>query len=248
MNQFSTISTIAINREASWNRKKFLTLDIDWANDNVLNDTIDLVESFDVAATWFVTHQTPVLDRLRKNSKFELGIHPNFNFLLDGKHNAGESSTEVVQRLMAIVPQAKSVRSHSMTQSSGLLNIFKNLGLTHDANHFVPHHSSVTLKPWLLWNGLCRVPYNWEDDVHIIYEAAGTQQQSPRDIALSTSVGLRVFDFHPIHVFLNTESLDRYESTRPLHQNPKELIKYRYDGYGTRSRLIELLELSKQPW
>ena len=63
MNQFSTISAIAINRETSWNKKQFLTLDIDWANDTVLNDTIDLVESFDVAATWFVTHQTPVLDR-----------------------------------------------------------------------------------------------------------------------------------------------------------------------------------------
>jgi hypothetical protein len=244
MNQFSTISAIAINRETSWNKKHFLTLDIDWANDIVLNDTIDLVESFDVAATWFVTHQTPVLERLRKNSKFEIGIHPNFNFLLDGMYNAGQSAIEVVQRLMVIVPQAKTVRSHSMTQSTGLLNVFKDVGLTHDANHFVPHHSSITLKPWSLWNGLCRVPYSWEDDVHIIYEAGGTEQQNPRDIALSESVGLKVFDFHPIHVFLNTESLDRYERTRPLHQNPNELIKHRYDGYGTRSRLIELLELT----
>ena len=243
MNQFSTISTIAIDEEISWSKKQFLTLDIDWANDNVLNYAIDLVESFDVAATWFVTHHTSILDRLRNNSKFELGIHPNFNFLLDGKHNAEESSTEVVQRLMAIVPQAKSVRSHSMTQSSVLLNLFKDVGLTHDANHFVPNHSNIKLKPWSLWNGLCRVPYSWEDDVHILYEANGIQQQSPRDIAVSKSVGLKVFDFHPIHVFLNTESLDRYERTRPLHQNPKELIKHRYEGYGTRNRLIELLEL-----
>lgn len=55
--------------------------------------------------------------------------------------------------------------------------------------------------------------------------------------------GVKVFDFHPIHIFLNTESLDRYERTRPYHQNPSELIKHRYKGYGTRNRLIELLEL-----
>jgi len=54
---------------------------------------------------------------------------------------------------------------------------------------------------------------------------------------------LKVLDFHPIHVFLNTESLDRYERTRPLHHNPKELIKHRFEGYGTRNRLLEVLEL-----
>ena len=58
--------------------------------------------------------------------------------------------------------------------------------------------------------------------------------------------GLKCFDFHPIHVFLNTENLNRYERTRPIHQNPKELIKYRYQGYGTRSRSMELLELANQ--
>ena len=56
---------------------------------------------------------------------------------------------------------------------------------------------------------------------------------------------MKVFDFHPIHVFLNTESLNRYERARPFFQNPKELIKHRYEGYGTRNRFIELLELAK---
>ena len=81
------------------------------------------------------------------------------------------------------------------------------------------------------------VPYFWEDDVACI---------DPNVSEVSSLVrrhGIKVFDFHPIHVFLNTESLDRYERTRPLHQNPKELIKHRFEGYGTRSRLIELLEM-----
>jgi len=134
-----------------------------------------------------------------------------------------------------------------MTQSSGLLEIFKGGGLTHDANHFVPYHTGIELKPWHIWNDLIRVPYSWEDDVHILYDSIGIPQKSPRDIAMdTTNRGLKVFDFHPIHIFLNTESLDRYERTRPLHRNPKELIKHRYQGYGTRSRLIDLLELSRQ--
>ena len=62
---------------------------------------------------------------------------------------------------------------------------------------------------------------------------------------IASRSGLKVFDFHPIHIFLNTESLERYERTRPIHHNPKELIKHRYSGYGARNQLIELLEMNK---
>ena len=55
--------------------------------------------------------------------------------------------------------------------------------------------------------------------------------------------GFHVFDFHPIHVFLNTENLSRYERTRLLHQKPDELLKHRYQGKGTRTQLLNLLNL-----
>ena len=218
MPNFATISTVEVSDQASWNKRLFLTFDIDWAHDQVLNDTIEIVQKYQASATWFVTHATTVLERLKANTKFELGIHPNFNFLLQGKHDAGQTARDVIERCLEIVPSAKVVRSHSMTQSSGLLEIFKECGLTHDVNHFVPHHTVIELKPWHIWNGLIRIPYSWEDDVHILYESIGVPQESPRDIAMDTSDrGLKVFDFHPMHVFLNTESLERYERTRPLH-------------------------------
>ncbi|MBK7450428.1 MAG: hypothetical protein IPJ47_13810, partial [Anaerolineales bacterium] len=102
-----------------------MTFDIDWAHDDVLNDTIDLVEEANIAATWFVTHETPLLSRLRANSKFELGLHPNFNFLLEGDIRNGKNCHEVIDRMYAIVPEAVSARSHSMTQNSGILELFK---------------------------------------------------------------------------------------------------------------------------
>lgn len=43
----------------------YLTFDVDWACDEVLADTIDLVEEADVCATCFVTHDAPLLKRLR---------------------------------------------------------------------------------------------------------------------------------------------------------------------------------------
>jgi hypothetical protein len=237
----ATLSHIQPEDTATWQNDLFLTIDIDWAHDEVLADTIDFLDRYNVHATWFVTHDTPLLERLRANPKYELGIHPNFNWLLSGDRRNGANAAEVIDRLMQIVPEARCVRSHSMTQSTVLLQAFANVGLTHDANHFVPVSSGVSLKPWILWNGMVRAPYCWEDDVFCIYHQRGV---AVPDVAASAHLsGLRVFDFHPIHVFLNTENLDRYERTRTLHKDPEELIKHRFEGYGTRSRLLQLLEL-----
>jgi hypothetical protein len=82
------------------------------------------------------------------------------------------------------------------------------------------------------------MPHFWEDDAVCIYEV-----NTPIRELLSRG-GLKVFDFHPIHVFLNTENLDRYERTRPYHQNPAELIRHRHTGLGTRSALNHLLGLA----
>jgi hypothetical protein len=241
MKVFSNISSILVDDKWSWQDRIFLTFDIDWAHDAVLHDTIDLVEEAGVAATWYATHETPVLERLRSSHNSELGIHPNFNFLLEGDGRNGRNTAEVIERILNIVPDAKSVRSHSMAQSSNVMWAFRKSGLTHDVNHFVPAHSGIRLRPWLDWNGLCRVPYFWEDDVECMHAL----QINMTELVLRQ--GLKVFDFHPIHVFLNTENLERYESTRHLHNNPVELIKHRFKGIGTRTRLIELLKVALSP-
>jgi hypothetical protein len=224
------------NVDAPTNDAIVLTLDIDWACDAVLEDCIELVEMSGAPATWFVTHDTPLLERLRANNKFELGIHPNFNPLLDGK---GGSLERIIDDILTIVPEAVSVRSHSMVQSSRLVDLFLKKGLHFDCNHFIPEQSSISLKPWRLWNGIVKVPHFWEDDAECIYKS-GTPI-----VDLLKRDGIKVFDFHPIHVFLNTEDLTRYEQTRTLHTSPIELLKYRFSGVGARTFLCDLVAVFK---
>jgi hypothetical protein len=224
--KFSTISSIELDDANSWKTTLFLTLDIDWCHDDVLAYSIDLLERADVSATWFVTHDTPLLDRLRANPKFELGIHPNFNFLLQGDFRNGSTAEEVVDRLLAIVPEASCVRSHSMTQSSVLLDIFYKKGLRYDCNHFIPIHLGLKLEPFRLWNKLIRVPYSWEDDIDCLYSANGNHLMNINNEQLS------VFDFHPIHIFLNTPELSLYERTRSFHHQPRRLFEARWQGEG----------------
>jgi hypothetical protein len=235
-----TISNIRADAETSWAQAPYLTLDIDWAHDEILAEAIALVEAHRVPATWFVTHDTPLLARLRSNPDFELGIHPNFNFLLNGDGRAGRDAADVLDRLLAIVPEAQCVRSHSTTQSSGLLDLFRRRGLTHECNSFIPVQSGIELKPWRLWSGMTCVPYSWEDDVACLY---GPDGDWPMRRLLGLR-GIKVFDFHPVHIFLNTEHMDRYEKTRAWHKSPQELLAHRYEGEGTRTRFLEYLRLT----
>lgn len=232
-----TVSEISPKNRQSWDDDKiYLTFDIDWACDEVLEDAIDIAESFGVSATWFVTHDTPLLGRLRANKKFEIGIHPNFNRHLRGEVGHGESAEKVVDTLLQLVPEARAVRSHSVTQGSVLNKLFSEKGLTHESNDFIPERSGIKLKPWELWNGLIKVPYFWSDEVDCLW-SGGTHVE-----ALLNREGMKVFNFHPIHIFLNTADIRVYEQTRAIHRKPEHLRSYRVAQEGVRSKLIRILE------
>lgn len=232
---FSLLSKINPKNINSWNKKTFLTFDIDWAHDEIISDTIDLVKQFSVPSTWFVTHDSPILKMFSLETKFELGIHPNFNPLLNG--NSQKNSSDVLKECFDIVPNATSVRSHSLTQNERLIDLFRDFGVSHVSNNFIPANCGINLKPFFLWDEMVIVPHCWQDNVSLKMNLSFPTLNDFEE-------ELYVFDFHPIHVFLNCENLNRYESTRSIHQKPDELVKYRFEGYGIRSRLIELLEMS----
>ena len=213
----------------------FLTFDLDWCSDEVLEYLLDILEESGIKATFFVTHKTKVLRKMEKNKNFELGIHPNFNFLLNGHFNDGKNIDEVIKYYLDIV-QAKSVRSHSMTHNSNILDAFLKYGLEFDCNIFVPFSSNIILKPYKHWNGIIRIPYFWEDDVHCIY---GWDWDVKKYLNYK---GLKVFDFHPIHIFLNTENVERYNKARPYLKNYEKLKEFvNYENYGVRDFLMDLI-------
>lgn len=208
------------------------TSDVDWAPEEVIADTVELFERYNVKCTFFATHASPVLRALDRK-KFEIGIHPNFNELLNGKR-PNTKFVDVIEEYHNLYPEAVGVRSHSMTQNSPILDAFLQAGFTYDSNHFLPYHQ---IQPFELWNGLVRVPYNWEDDVQWAY---GKDFSS---LSFDPLNGLVIADFHPIHIFLNTERQERYNQAKQYYQQPKELIRFRNNETpGTRTLLINLLE------
>lgn len=212
------------------------TCDVDWAPEEVIEDTINLFELFGVKCTFFSTHHS--LKLTKSNRKlFEIGIHPDFNPLLKG--NCPKSYEDILDEIMEIHPEALGVRTHTMFQSVILLQKFADKKLLYDANNFLPYQTN--LQPIRLWNNLVRIPYNWEDDVHWAY-GYGFE-----DCRMNIEGDeLIVFDFHPIHIYLNTENKYRYDEAKKFYNDPKKLLEYRNTEVpGTRDLLINLLKHCK---
>ena len=177
---FSNISKIDPNKKSTWVKKLFLTFDMDWAHDEIILDTLNILNSYNIKSTWFITHQSSILDNL-SDLKVELGIHPNFNKILENINNH-KDFREIIQGILKVVPEAKSIRSHSLTQNSKILDCAYSFGISHDVNHFVPNFINSNLKPWIHWNKLIKVPYLWEDDVTILYKDINIHESEPIQI------------------------------------------------------------------
>lgn len=216
-----------------------ITLDIDWAPDAVIDEVASLLVDANVRATWFVTHLSRAVERLRdRPDLFELGLHPNF---LPGSTHGG-TPQEVVEPVARLVPEASSVRTHALVQSTPILGLMAATvpSLVADVSIYLPH------APWCdvvdhHFGGrpVSRVPYVWEDDF---------EMERPEPVwTLDGLAGLRslcVMDFHPIHVVLNGTTMDAYRQLKDasprLSDAPPSLVdRFRRDGSGPRSMFID---------
>ena len=187
-----------------------ITLDIDWAPDHVIDRVAEQLVAANVRATWFVTHASPAVDRLRQHpALFELGIHPNF---LPGSTH-GSTAADVIDHCMTLVPDARSMRTHSLVQSTVLLEtIMARTPVETDVSLFLPGHRGLArvVQP-LRARPLTRLPFWWEDDFEM-YCPVSDWQLAAR--CANAEPGLCILNFHPIHVALNSPSLDGYEALK----------------------------------
>ena len=82
---------------------------------------------------------------------------------------------------------------------------------------------------------LCRVPYFWEDDI----EMFKTTPSWCLSNAKYSIRGLKIFNFHPVHIVLNTPKISLYEELKSkylLEKWTSDLVKRnRCGGDGTNS-------------
>jgi hypothetical protein len=219
-----------------------LTFDTDWAPDRAIAHTVDILVASKTKATWFVTHDSPAVHELfRYPELFEIGVHPNF---LEGS-TQGSEPHDVMQHVMAIVPDARSVRTHGMVYSAALSRMFAvDFRLRVDSSIFLARMPHIT--PSEIFYGeaaILRIPYFWSDDGELTIERQPSFSFCVRKFAVP---GLKVLCFHPIHVFLNSDSMETYlEWKRSAGSRVSPNLRpraHRDVKAGTESLLREIIE------
>jgi hypothetical protein len=217
-----------------------ITLDLDWAPDFMIDAAAQALLDREVRATWFVTHSSPAVERLAEHPDlFELGIHPNF--LAGSSH--GSTPQEVVAHCAALVPGARAVRTHCLLQSTPLHDaLLAGSDVDVDVSLFLPGATGV--EPVVQWSPggrLLRLPYVWQDNMEMYAPDPNWDTEAVLD-----APGLRIFDFHPVHVWLNSASFEPYErlkASRPLTEVTEEqAFGFRNGGPGAMTAFLALAD------
>lgn len=220
-------------------REYHLTFDIDWAPDFAIDDIRQRLIESNCRATFFVTHPSDTIDDLIRDGH-NIGIHPNF---LPGS-SQGKDEMTIVENLLKLCPDAVSMRTHALVQSSSLLyDIYKNFPqLKYDLSLFTYKFPYVEMFDWIYEDvKFQRINYNWEDDVAFFDRGFSWEMDE-------ISIEKVVFDFHPIHVALNSSEMTNYKGLKskigsvPLHKAKRQdVASFRTDYSGANTFLSQLL-------
>ena len=202
-------------------KKIYITFDMDWACDDVLEVFYSYICEWGIKATINVTHETHMLDVFRKDEKIELGIHPNFNNLLNGSVVSGINASDVIAKIKGIVPDAVTMRAHSLVKSTPLTSLLAENGIKYELNSYVIPQRGMVLQPYM-FEKVWQIPFIFEDD---LYMQAHMQIKPEEYLSQEFDVS-RVFNFHPIHLFLNCEKLERYHLAKIYYHDFGKLKQF----------------------
>ena len=211
----------------------FITIDCDWASAEMIIESAKLLIENNIKATWFVTDSNKGIDFLKGYPLlFDLGIHPNFM----KNSTQGDSEEEIINSLFKIVSDCSIIRTHGLLQSSNMLESFsEKYNLKIDSSLFMPFCENI--EPHFFHfskSSLFRIPYNWGDNY-----ALNNFNKLKSNFDLIHFNGLKVFNFHPIHIYHNISSIESYNT---IKNNEKLVNQISHSNeFGIKDYLLELI-------
>ena len=217
-----------------------ITVDVEWACPEVIQDIVRLLDERNLYATFFCTHPDIPL------GNHEKALHPNYrrggNSHLAHSENGvardrsdAELYRHVLQTVHGMYPEAVGVRSHCLFFESNLLDAYKELGLQYDSNCFLPMAGHLT--PTAITSDILEFPIYYMDEWDLRNQATQFRLEGLR---LRTD-GLKILDFHPNLVFLNAATHDQYVASKKHYHDPQWLCEHRRPERGARSLFLDVL-------
>jgi hypothetical protein len=209
-----------------------LTFDTDWLSDA---DMARFVAQFPIPgrATFFCHQPFPSL----ATTRHERCPHPFISDLSDW-----QGALDALR--LQVNPQSRGVRTHSCVFSHMVGLSLHQMGFEYvsQANNMFDAGLRPFRHPWGVWelpiyymdNMDFWMTSNWPDLQH------STFSRRVIETALHSD-GLYVFDFHPIHIALNTRTPEDYQRVKPgIVSSGASPFDFVFDGRGTRTFFEEL--------
>ena len=153
-----------------------------------------------------------------------------------------------MRHVLALVPDAVSMRTHSLVQSSPILeHVVTSSAIRNDVSLFMPFtpmRQGSKMHFGEPKRVLRRLPYFWEDDTAAEWPGWDWGREPP----INSSAAFLIFNFHPIHIGLNMADLAAYgrlkqslAGRRLSDATPRDCAPFVNHGDGARSFLEKLL-------
>lgn len=211
-----------------------ITFDTDWIEESIIKE-LDLLNLVPGNMTFFCTDYYPYLDG---KENVEIGIHPRLDWNSDWIKKTKDLEKKFNSKIHGIRPH-----SLSHTQMYGIELAKMGYKYISQATYLYYEGLRVDRHPW----GIFELPIYYMDSMDFTFQLnwKTNNEAFKFDIiekALADENGLYVFDFHPIHLFLNSPSIEFYHKNRENLHTSSPFI-----GRGTKTFFDELCaEMNKK--
>jgi hypothetical protein len=209
-----------------------ITADQDWAPEWAAGVFINAVEDLQIPVHCFRTNKTKSIDDAQGRGVITNGWHPNFKpFSSHGKDYA-----EVIDTMTSMFPDCTTVRCHSYFESTEIWQLLFKAGIRFESHGNTNLENNI--RPIKMMTGLTRLPVFFEDDC---YMPLVRDEINPRRLISGlVQPGLKVLDFHPIHVAMNTPNMKFYLDNKDSVY--KEQVVTEDSLFGVRNLFEEVVE------
>ncbi len=221
--------------------KMIITLDLDWAAEAAIEETLSTLENMGISPTVFITHRSKAVEK--RMDSLEVGLHPYF----DESSSHGRTIDETVAHIMSLPHNLKAYRCHRFQSSNLSDQAMVERGMLISSNVCT---DLEVIPPFKNRFGILEVPIFMEDG-GCLWRNHPLEGNNPLQNALRLD-GIKVLLIHPMHFMLNTpdfsymasikKSLTRYAWN---HLSLNDLENMRWKGRGIRDLCLEILTLHK---
>ncbi|MBQ9361184.1 MAG: hypothetical protein IJT96_09145 [Lachnospiraceae bacterium] len=148
--------------------------------------------------------------------------------------------------MKSIVPEAVCCRSHSITTSSIIVNMYDEVGIKYELNTFIRPFEGMNIYSYKAQIGkTIIIPFIFEDDMWL--EDSKENGKKVEYLLSDKFIAPRVLNFHPSQLFLNTYSFNQYSSAKEYYKDFERFREFVNDKeYGVRDMFKDLIRYARE--